>query len=96
MKFEKGTTYVVRAGTKISEKDKVFLKKHANSTEHHLIDQTNMDDMDIIIHYFDGYNLGDPVCIRTTILILSNNKYNGSSFFTPKRVVYYNKHIDIE
>ena len=48
--------------------------------------------VDIIIHYFDGYNLGDPVCIRTNIL--SNNKYNGSSFFTPKRVVYYNYHLD--
>lgn len=94
MKFKKGTTYVVRAGIKISEKDKVFLKKHTSNMDHYVIDQTNMYNMDIIIHYFDGYSLNHPLCIRTSIL--NNNNYNGSAFFTPKRVVYYNQHLDIE
>lgn len=92
MKFKKGTTYVVRAGIKISEKDKAFLRKHISDMEHHIIDeQTNMA---IIIHYFDGYTFGNPLCIRTSIL--NNNNYNGTLFFAPKRVVYYNHHLDIE
>ena len=94
MKFKKGTTYVVRAGIKISEKDKVFLKKHTSNMDHCVIDQTNMYNMDIIIHYFDGYSLSNPLCIRTSIL--NNNNYNSTAFFTPKRVVYYNQHLDIE
>ena len=94
MKFKKGTTYVVRAGIKISEKDKVFLKKHTSNMDHCVIDQTNMYNMDIIIHYFDGYSLSYPLCIRTSIL--NNNNYNGTALFTPKRVVYYNQHLDIE
>lgn len=94
MKFKQGTTYVVKAGIKISEKDKVFLKKHTNIMEHHLIDQKNIDNMDIIIHYFDGYTLGEPLCIRTNIL--NNNKYNGTSFFTPKKVVYYNCNCNLD
>ena len=91
MKFKKGTTYVVRAGIKISEKDKAFLRKHISNMEHYMIEQTNKD---IIIHYFDGYTLGNSLCIRTSIL--NNNNYNGTLFFTPKRVVYYNNHLDIE
>lgn len=94
MKFKKGITYVVRAGTKISEKDKAFLKKHISSMDYYIIEPTNMYNTDIIIHYFDGYSFSNPLCISTSIL--NNNNYNGTAFFTPKRVIYYNQHLDIE